>query len=90
MDESVPNLRRHLAGLLAGVIDLDEFQRWFWENYNPIEQQGSDEDVDLLLLVLNRLSEYTSDYIDAAELLEALRTDPLVQNEFLTRHTAIA
>jgi hypothetical protein len=90
MDGSVPNLRRHLAGLFAGVIDVSEFQRWFWENYDAIEQQGSDEDVDLLLLVVNRLAEYTSDYLDAAELLEALRADPLVQREFFIRHTAVA
>jgi len=90
MDRSVPNLRRHLAGLFAGVIELGEFQRWYWENYNAIEQHGSDEDVDLLLLVLNRLAEYTSNYIDAEELLEALRAGPLVQKEFLPRHTAVA
>lgn len=90
MDGSVPNLRRHLAGLFAGVIDLGEFQRWFWENYNAIEQQGGDEDADLLLHVLNRLAEYTSDYIDATELLEALSADPLVQKKFLTRHSAVA
>jgi hypothetical protein len=90
MDGSVPNLRRHLAGLFAGVIDLSEFQRWFWENYDAIEQQGSNEDVDLLLLVLNRLAEHTGDYIDAAELLEALRADPLVQKEFRTRQIAVA
>ncbi len=90
MDTSVPNLRRHLAGLLAGVIDLGEFQRWYWTNYTAIEQQGSDEDVDLLLLVLNRLSEYTSDYIDATEFLDALRTDPLVQQELLARPGAVA
>lgn len=89
MDRSVPNLRRHLAGLLAGVIDLGEFQRWYWNNYTAIEQEGSDEDVDLLLLVLNRLSEYTSDYIDAAQFVDALRTDPLVQQE-LAAYRAVA
>jgi hypothetical protein len=90
MDGSVPNLRRHLAGLLAGVNDLGDFQRWFWENYAAIEQQGSEEDVDLLLLVLNRLSEYTSDYIDAVELRGALRTDPLVQQELAAYRAAVA
>jgi hypothetical protein len=90
MDTSVPNLRRHLAGLLAGVIDLGAFQRWYWANYTAIEQYGSDEDVDLLLLVLNRLSEYTSDYIDAARLLDALRSDPLVQQELEAYRTAVA
>ena len=90
MDVSVPDLRRQIAGLLAGVIDLGEFQRWFWTNYTAIEQQGSDEDVDLLLLVLNRLAEYTSDYIDALELLDALRTDPFVQKELAIRGAAVA
>ena len=90
MDASVPDIRRHLAGLFAGVIDLGEFQQWYWTNYTVIEQLGSDEDVDLLLLVLNRLSEYTSDYIDAAELLDALRTDPLVQQELSTHRIAVA
>lgn len=90
MDGSVPDLRRHFAGLLAGVIDLGEFQRWYWENYTAIEQEGSDEDVDLLLLVLNRLSEYTSDYIDAAELLDALQSDPLVQQELAAFRAAVA
>jgi hypothetical protein len=90
MDGSVPNLRRHLAGLLTGVIDLGEFQRWYWTNYTAIEQHGSDEDVDLLLLVLNRLSEYTSDYIDASQLLDALRTDPQVQAALSADRAAVA
>jgi hypothetical protein len=90
LDGSVPDLRRQLAGLLAGVIVLGEFQRWYWTNYTAIEQRGSDEDVDLLLLVFNRLAEYTSDYIDASELLDALRTDPLVQHELQPRRTAVA
>jgi hypothetical protein len=42
------------------------------------------------LLVLNRLAEYTSDYIDASELLDAVRTDPLVQQELQPRRTAAA
>ncbi len=90
MDASVPDIRQHLAGLLAGVIGLVEFQHWFWANYTAIEQHGSDEDIDLLLLVLNRLSEYTSDYIDATELLDALRTDPLVQKALSAYRTAVA
>jgi hypothetical protein len=90
MDGSVPNLRRHLAGLLARVIDLGEFQHWYWTNYTAIEQQGSDEDVDVLLLVLTRLAEYTSDYIDASELLDALRTDPLVRRELAAYRAAVA
>jgi hypothetical protein len=90
MDGSVPDLRRQLAGLLAGVIDLGEFQRWYWDNYTAIEQHGSDEDVDLLLDVFLLLAEYTSDYIDSSQLLDALRTDPLVQQELAAHRTAIA
>lgn len=89
LDRSLPDLRGQLAGLLAGVIDLGEFQRWFWTNYTAIEQQGSDEDVNLLLLVLLCLSEYTSDYIDGAELLDALRTDSQVQHELAVYRAAI-
>lgn len=85
MDGSVPDLRRQLAGLLAGVIDLGEFQRWYWTHYDAIEQQGRDEDVDVLLDVFLLLAEYTSDYIDATELLDALQTDPLVQKELAAR-----
>ena len=90
MDGSLPDLRRHLAGLLTGVIELGDFQAWFWTNYDTIEQNGSDEDVDLLLLVLNRLAEYTSDYIDASELMAALLTDPLIQEELHAHRTAVA
>lgn len=90
MDGSVPDLRRQVAGLLAGVIDLAEFQRWYWDNYTAIEQHGSDEDVDLLLDVFLLLAEYTSDSIDAAQLLNALRTDPEVQHALQSQRTAVA
>ena len=80
MDGSLPDLRGHLAGLLAGVIDLNEFQAWYWANADVIEFGGSDEDVDLLNFVASLFDEYTSDYIDDTELLDALRTAPEVQN----------
>jgi hypothetical protein len=83
-----PGLRRHLAGRLSGVIDLSAFQRWFWTNSTALEQRGSDENVDLLRLVLNRLSEHTSDSSDAPELVDALRTDPLVEKELTVRSSA--
>ena len=90
MYASLPDLRRHLAGLLTGVIEPGDFQAWIWTNYDAIEQQGADNDVDLLLLVLNRLAEYTSGYIGAAELLDALGTDPLVQHELQVSRAAVA
>lgn len=90
MDGSVPDLRRQIAGLLAAVIDLGEFQRWYWTNYTAIEQEGSDEDVDLLLDVFLLLAEYTSDYIDAAGLLDALRADPRVQQELEISRAIVA
>lgn len=76
MDGSLPNLRGHLAGFLNGLIALDDFYRWSWDNSGPIEEHGSDEDVELLNLVLHRFAEYTSGYIDASQLQDALRTDP--------------
>jgi hypothetical protein len=45
MEGLLPDLRGQLAGLLAGVIALGEFQRWYWTNYTAIEQRGSDEDI---------------------------------------------
>ena len=90
MDGSVPDLRGQLAGLLDGTVNLVQFQRWIGLNSVAIELRGSDEDVDLLNCVANLLDEYTSDYIDASELVDALRTDPLVQNEFVTHGAAIA
>jgi hypothetical protein len=90
LDGSRPDLRGHLAALIDGVIPLDQFLDWYWANYNTIEFEGSDEDVDLLNLVFLVNAEYTSDYIDAAELLDALRTDPLVQQELAARRIAVA
>ena len=90
MDGSVPDLRGQLAGLLDGTVNLVQFQRWIGLNSVAIEVYGSDEDVDLLNLVASLLDEYTSDYIGAAELLNAMRTDPLVQQELLARRTAVA
>ena len=90
MGGSVPDLREQLAGVLSGTVNLVPFQRWIGLNSVAIELRGSDEDLDLLNLVANLLDEYTSDYIDASELLDALRTDPLVQKELLARRIAVA
>jgi hypothetical protein len=90
LDGSLPDLRGQLAGLLSGTISLVQFQRWIGLNSLAIELHGSDEDVELLNVVDIRLAEYTSDYIDAAELLDALQTDPLVQQELLIRSGAVA
>ncbi len=90
MDGSVPDLREQLAGVLSGTVNLVPFQRWIGLNSVAIELRGSYEDLNILNLVANLLDEYTSDYIDASELLDALRTDPLVQKELLTRRIAVA
>ena len=90
MDGSAPDLRGQLAGLLNGTVNLIQFQRWIGLNGLAIELHGSDEDVELLNAVDIRLAEFTSDYIDADELLEALLTDPLVQKELLTLPGAVA
>jgi hypothetical protein len=86
----VPDLRGHLAALLGGVTRFDQFLDWYWASADAIEFGGSDEDVELLNLVASLLDEYTSDYIDAAEVLDALRTDPLMQQELATRRIAVA
>lgn len=86
----MPDLRGQLAGLLGRFIALDDFQEWFWANADAIEFHGSDEDVSLLNLVANRLAKYTSDYVDASELVDALRTDPLVQDELAVPRIAVA
>lgn len=90
MDGSVPDLPGQLAGLLGGTVNLVQFQRWVGLNSLAIELDGSDEDVELLNLVAALLDEYTGDYIDAAELIEALQTDPLVQKELAARRIAVA
>ena len=88
MDGSVPDLRRQLAGLFSGTVTLVQFQRWVGLNSLPIELHGSDEELELLNVIEVRLAEYTSDSIDASELLDALRTDPLVQQELPARRIA--
>ncbi len=90
MDGSLPNLRGQLAGLLGGVIPLDQFLDWYWANADTIECEGSDEDVELLNLVFLVHAEYTSGYIDAAGFVDALRTDPLVAKERSARRSAVA
>jgi hypothetical protein len=90
MDGSPPNLRGQLAGFLEGVIALDDLYRWSWDNSGAIEEYGSDEDVALLNLVLHRFAEYTGGHIDASELVDALRTDPLVRQALQTQRTAVA
>jgi hypothetical protein len=90
LDGSLPDLRGQLAGLIGGVIPLDRFLDWYFAHADTIEFEGSDEDVELLNLVFHRYAEYTSGYIDASELLDALRTDPLVQKELAPRRTAVA
>lgn len=89
VNDAPPNPRGHLAALVNGVMPLDRFLDWFFANMNAIEFEGSDEDVDLLNLVFHRYAEYTSDYIDASGFVDALRTDPLVQQE-LAVYRAVA
>jgi hypothetical protein len=77
LDRSLPDLRGQLADLIDGVIPLDRFLGWYFANWNTIEFEGSDVDVDLLNGVFNRYAEYTSDSIDASEFIDALRRDLL-------------
>ena len=90
MDGSLPDLRGHLAALLGGVIPFDRFLAWYRANADSIEFEGSDDDVELLNLVAGLLDEYTGDYIDASEFVDALRTDPLVEKELAAHRTAVA
>jgi hypothetical protein len=90
LDGSAPDLRGQLAGLLSGTVKLAQFQRWVGVNSLALELHGSDEDIGLLNLVDIRLAEYTSDYIDATEFLDALRTDPLVQQGLAAYGVAVA
>ena len=75
MDGSLPNLRRQIAGLLDGMIDLHQFQQWFAQAETAIELHGSDAELDLMDRVMLLLAEYTGDHISAAELLDALRDE---------------
>lgn len=90
LDGSLPDLRGQLAALIGGVIPLERFLDWYFANSDSIEFAGSDDDVDLLNLVFLLYAEYTSDYIDASELIDALRTDPLVQKELAAYRAAAA
>jgi hypothetical protein len=90
LDGSLPDLRGQLAALIVGVIPLDRFLDWYFANTDTIEFEGSDEDVALLNRVFHVYAEYTSGYIDAAQFVDALRTDPLVEKELAARRTAVA
>ena len=75
MAGSIPDLRGQIAALVSGTIPLDRFMDWYFANWNTIEFEGSDEDVDLMNGVFLRYAEYTSDYIDASQFVDALRDD---------------
>jgi hypothetical protein len=75
MAGSIPDLRGQIAALVSGTIPLDRFLDWYFANSDTIEFEGSDEDVDLLMGVFTRYAEYTSDYIDASQFIDALRED---------------
>ncbi len=77
MDGSVPDLRLQIAGLLDGMIDLDQFQEWFARFQTAIELRGSEADLDLLGRVMLLLAEYTGNHISQPELLNALRSEVL-------------
>lgn len=55
-----------------------------------MELRGSDADVELLNLVFLLYAEYTSDDIDAAAFVDALRTDPFVEKELPALRPAVA
>jgi hypothetical protein len=90
LDGSLPDLRGQLAALISGVIPLERFLDWYFANSDTIEFEGSDEDVALSNLVFHLYAEYTSDYIDASQFLDALQVDPLVKKELATHRAAEA
>ncbi|MFN8591043.1 MAG: hypothetical protein U0031_06215 [Thermomicrobiales bacterium] len=90
MDSSLPDLRGHLAALIGGVMPLDRFLESYFANADTIEFEGSDEDAELPNLVFLVYAEYTSDSIDAAQLLDGLRTDPLVRDALGRDRIAVA
>lgn len=90
MDGPLPDLRGQIAALVNGTIPLNRFMDWYFANSNTIEFEGRDEDVALLNRVFHVYAEYTSGYIDAAQFVDALRTDPLVEEERAARRTAVA
>jgi hypothetical protein len=83
MAGSIPDLRGQIAAVVSGTIPLDRFLDWYFANLNTIEVEGSDEDVDLMNGVFNRYAEYTSDYIDETQLIDALRVDLREHDEAL-------
>jgi hypothetical protein len=87
---SLPDLRENLAALLGEVTPFDQFLEWYLANADDIEFDGTDADVELLNVVAGLLDEYTGNYIDAAEVLNALRTAPLVQEEIAPYRAAVA
>ena len=86
----MPDLRGQLAALIGGGISLDHFLDWYFANADTIEFEGSDEDVELLNLVFLLYAEYTSDYIDAAQFVDALATHSVVQKELAACRSAVA
>ena len=90
LDGSLPDLRRKLASLINGLTPLDRFLDWDFANADTVEFAGSDVDVELLNRVFHVYAEFTSDYIDATQLLDALRTEPIVERELAARRSAVA
>ena len=73
MDGSVPDLRRQLAALMGGTINLSQFEHWLIVSETDIEQRGSDEELDLLDDVMLLHAELTGEHISARQFLDALR-----------------
>ena len=73
MDGSVPDLRRQVAALLAGTIDLNQFEHWVIMSETEIEQRGSEEELDFLDAVMLLHAELTGDHISVSRFIDALR-----------------
>ena len=90
MDGSLPDLRGRLVALNAEEIALDQHLDCYWFNHDTSECDGSDEEVELPNLVAGLLDEYTGDHIGAAEVVAALRSDPLVEKDLSAHGAAVA
>ena len=73
MAGSVPALRRQLAALLDGTIDLNQFEHWLIMSETDIEQRGSEEELDLLDDVMLLHAELTGDHINFRQFIDAVR-----------------
>jgi hypothetical protein len=70
-----PDLLGHLGSLLNGSMSPAQYWQWYVEAAPDLEASVGDDELDLAWTVEHRFAEYTGGHIDAAALLEAIRSD---------------